>query len=103
MELHSDETPKWDVALAALLNEEHAKKNAGLVLDDLQSMAKQHGIRFDDIMDTLLIMCAEHAWEYQDKNGLIKPICHADIDELFSHGRLREEDVNAFIGTWQRC
>lgn len=101
MQFTTDDMPKWDVALEALLKEQHEKKSVALSLADLREIAKQYGIRFDDIMDTLLIMCTEQRWEYHDGSGMIRAITLSEIEQLFAHGRLRDEDMDAYDGVWQ--
>lgn len=101
MRIDTEDMPKWDVALEALLSEQQERRGAPLHLEALREIAREYGIRFDDIVDTLFIMCAEQRWEYHDAKGMIKPITRAEIEALFAHGRLRDEDMQQYDGLWQ--
>ncbi len=92
--------PKWDVALEALINEEFEKRKRPLTIKDLQGMALLHAIRFDDILDTLMIMCIEGDWRYQNAQGEMQSITQGDYDELFKSGRTTDEGVAGYNGRW---
>ncbi len=92
--------PKWDIALEALLNEELDKRQQPLVVDDLQRLAVLHSIRFDDILDTLMLMCIHGDWRYQDAQGNVQEISEQDYDELFENGRTTDEGVSHYDGGW---
>lgn len=101
MRIEKEDMPKWDVALEALLTEQQVKRAVPLTQEALKDIAREYGIRFDDIIDTLFIMCAEQRWQYHEASGQIKPIARAEIDALFAYGRLREEDMQQYDGSWQ--
>ena len=90
------EIPKWDVAIEALLREEYQKRNMHFSTDDLQLLASNHGIRFDDIMVTLCTLVEQKQWRYhpamQER--------FEDLNALFDNGRLAKESVEQFIGSW---
>jgi len=96
------EQPKWDVALESLLNEEFAKKGTPIGLEDLQRLAVLHAIRFDDILDTLLEMCIDGAWFYQDQQGNHQAITRDIYDKLFRVGRTKQEDLEPYTGGWSK-
>ena len=96
----SKDAPKWDIALEALLKEEVSKKQAAITLDDMRRLAVIHAIRFDDIMDTLLVMCLDGEWKYQNRQGQDQVISEEDVDKLFASGRIVESDLEAYTGGW---
>ncbi|VAW83101.1 hypothetical protein MNBD_GAMMA13-1716, partial [hydrothermal vent metagenome] len=61
--------PKWDVALAALATDQYRKKTAPLSLDDFYTLADEHAIRLDDIMETLFLLVIHGEWIYADSHG----------------------------------
>jgi hypothetical protein len=95
-----EEVPKWDIALAALAREEADKTGGGLGVDDFQRLAKQHAIRFDDIMVTMFELVLQGEWHYLDANGDLQPITRDEVNELYVEGRLRDADVKGYTGTW---
>lgn len=94
--------PKWDVALEALLNEEYEKRQTALMVEDLQRLAVLHSIRFDDILDTLMIMCVDGAWQYKTAQGVAQPLTQDDYDTLFENGRTTDEGVAHYSGSWHK-
>ncbi|MDH5216970.1 MAG: hypothetical protein OEX19_04700 [Gammaproteobacteria bacterium] len=96
------EVPKWDVALESLISEESRKLGQGLTLDDFIRLAKEHTIRFDDIIFTLFALCEEGLWQYHDENGALKVITQEEIDGLFVGGRIKEEDMRHLTGAWSQ-
>lgn len=94
------DVPKWDIALEALLLEEFQKKDAPVTLADIRRLATIHAIRFDDIIDTLMVMCLEGAWKYQDEAGCAQQITAEDVDRLFATGRTDLADLEAYSGGW---
>ncbi len=92
--------PKWDVALEALLNEEFENSQASLVIDDLQRLAVLHSIRFDDILDTLMIMCIHGVWSYKNAQGAELSITQDAYDDLFESGRTTDKGVASYDGSW---
>jgi hypothetical protein len=94
------EVPKWDVALEALIKEESQRLGRGLALDDFIRLSQDHTIRFDDIIVTLLALCVEGLWQYQDAKGNVQAISQNDIDDLFVGGRIKQEDMSHYTGNW---
>ena len=94
--------PKWDVALEALLNEEYGKQQVALEIEDLQRLAVLHSIRFDDILDTLMIMCVNNAWQYKTAQGEVQAVTQDDYDTLFENGRTTDEGVAHYDGSWHK-
>lgn len=94
------EVPKWDVALAGLLHEEAGKLGRGLRIADFQRLAKDHTIRFDDIMATMFEMVIAGAWHYEDPQGVKREISRDEVNKLYVGGRLDEADVGQYTGMW---
>ncbi|MEW5757171.1 MAG: hypothetical protein AB1810_12800 [Pseudomonadota bacterium] len=94
------DVPKWDIALEALLVEEFHKKETPVTLDDMRRLATLHAIRFDDIIDSLLVMCLEGVWKYTDEAGRVQPISAEDVERLFASGRVDHADLAAYTGGW---
>lgn len=95
--------PKWDVALEALLNEEFSRLQLPLKVEDLQRLAVLHSIRFDDLLDSLMLMCIHGDWRYQTSSGEERQIEEEDYDQLFeSGGRTTDEGVAQYDGGWLR-
>ncbi len=97
---HDTLTPKWDVALEALLTEEYDERGMEMRVADFQRLAREYGIRFDDIVNTLFRMCIEGVWCYRDGAGRERPITQEDYDRLFLKGRTGEEDMVEYDGGW---
>ncbi len=89
------DVPNWDVALANLAREEHAKKGA-LTMDDFTRLAKDYTIRLDDIMMTMFEMVIAGEWKYQGD----QEISRSTLNELYVNGRLHADDLAAFKGNW---
>ena len=94
--------PKWDVALEALLNEEFTRLQLPLTVDDIQRLAVLHSIRFDDLLDTLMLMCIHGDWRYQTAQGAEQQISEEDYDQLFESGRTTDEGVAHYDGGWMK-
>ena len=95
--------PKWDVALEALLNEEFARIASPIKVENLQRLAVLHSIRFDDLLDTLMLMCIHGEWNYQNAQGGAQQISEEDYDTLFeSGGRTTDEGVAHYDGGWTK-
>ena len=95
-----EEIPKWDVALSALAQEEAGKCGGQLQITDFQRLAKDHAIRFDDIMVTMFELVIQGEWRYDDANGVTKVISRDEVEKLYVGGRLAEPDVVQYTGTW---
>ncbi len=93
-------TPKWDVALEALVTEEFAERGVEMRIADFQRLARQYGIRFDDIIDTLFRMCIEGVWGYRNGDGQELSITWQDYEQLFVNGRTKEKDMAEYDGGW---
>ena len=98
----TEEIPQWDVALEALLREEYDQRMTPLTVDDVHRLAVQYGIRFDDLMATLVKLTVEGRWRYMDAHGEVVEITQEQMDELWAFGRVeREFAVAACPGSWQ--
>lgn len=96
-----EEIPRWDVALEALVREESEKQQRSLQIADFRRLANQYAIRFDDIMATVFELTLEGVWEYRDRQGAPRALARQDVDGLYVNGRLAEDDVQAFSGSWR--
>jgi hypothetical protein len=92
--------PKWDVALEAMVKEEHANLERPLTLDDFRRLAQQYTIRLDDIMVTIFELCVQGKWQYHDADGKPSPITRQRLTRLTAGGRLNDEDLKTFNGGW---
>jgi len=93
--------PKWDVALEAMIKEEHGQLGRPLTLDDFRRLAQQYTIRLDDIMVTLLELCVRGLWHYQDADGKQLKITRQRMTQLTAGGRrLNDADLKSFSGGW---
>jgi len=101
MSSHEESMPKWDVALAALAEDEFHKNNRPLTLKDFHHLARQHAIRLDDIMETLFLLAINGEWTYSDSNGQAQQLDRETLDGLYVKGRLSERDLGAFDGSWR--
>lgn len=95
------ETPKWDVALAALAQEAYDKKATGLKLIDFKRLASDYAIRLDDIMVTIFQLTIHGEWEYHDRDGEPQAIEQETLDNLYVNRRLTEMDLQDFTGSWK--
>jgi hypothetical protein len=95
-----EDFPKWDVALEALVREENKKLERPLLTEDFLRLAKEHAIRFDDIMDTVLRMVILGAWVYTDDKGETQAITQQEFDKMYEGGRLKDEDLHEYTGSW---
>jgi hypothetical protein len=95
-----EEVPKWDIALAALANEEAGIMGQGLMVKDFHRLAEEHTIRFDDIMVTMFELVIQGEWEYLDTDGVERTITRDEVDKLYVGGRLADADVMQYLGLW---
>jgi hypothetical protein len=93
--------PKWDVAIASMANDHYRKKAGPLTLDDFRSLAREHAMRLDDIMETMFLLAINQEWEYSDAAGEKQPLDQKTLDGLYIKRRLSEEDLSSFDGSWQ--
>lgn len=95
------DVPEWDVALEALLNEECHKRGSDLSLNDLRLIAGNHGIRLDDILDTLCELTLHGAWSFQGSEpgheAIDEPLCKL----LKANHRLNDAQLKRFQGAWR--
>lgn len=99
----TDETtpPKWDVALAALAEDEYRRKQASLKLNDFRRLATEYRIRFDDIMVTLFELVRHGHWRYLDREGAPVELPDDTLDRLYVNRRLQEVDLQDYDGSWE--
>jgi hypothetical protein len=95
-----EEVPKWDIALAALANEEAERMGQGLMVKDFHRLAEEHVIRFDDIMVTMFELVIQGEWKYQDTDGVERVFTRDEVDKLYVGGRIAETDVMQYLGLW---
>lgn len=93
--------PEWDIALAALAQEEYEKYGHNLRIADFQRLAAEHAIRFDDIMVTIFELCIHGEWLYQDVDGKDRTISRDEVEKLYVGGRLADKDVAEYKGSWR--
>lgn len=94
------EVPKWDVALASLIRDACASKGSALTIEDFSSIAREHAIRFDDIMETVFALCIHGQWRYTDANGAAHLITQDEVNKLYVERRLYEKDLREYTGSW---
>jgi hypothetical protein len=92
--------PKWDVALASLIREEYLQQGEALGIADFSRLAREHGIRFDDIMETVFALCIHGQWRYTNANGNATPITREEVNRLYVDRRLYEKDLREYNGSW---
>lgn len=93
--------PKWDVALEALAREESKKLSRPLQIDDFLRLAREHAIRFDDIMVTMFELALNREWIYSDSAGIKQELTRDEINALYVNGRLHDKDVQGYDGFWE--
>ena len=103
MTYNQDQTnpTKWDVALEALAKEEAKLLSRDLQIDDFVKLAREHAIRFDDIMVTMFELVLQGHWAYLDESSNIKKISRDEINNLYVNGRLNDKDVQEYDGYWR--
>jgi len=94
------EVPKWDVALASLAAEASDNLGRGLSIDDIQNLAREHAIRFDDLMATLFELVLQNQWRYESADGHVQTLQAEEVEKLFEAGRLKEPDLRDYTGRW---
>jgi hypothetical protein len=92
--------PKWDVALASLMREECLHKGAALMIEDISRLAREHAIRFDDMMETMFSLCIHGQWRYVDATGNARSITQDEVNRLYVDRRLYEKDLREYNGGW---
>ena len=96
-----DNKPKWDIALASLAKDAYGRKAAPLKLEDFHDLAREHSIRLDDIMETVLLLTIHGQWKYCDAAGQEQKLDQETLDGLYVKRRLSEKDLSVFNGGWQ--
>ena len=94
----NQDMPKWDVAIAALAKDQYRKKASSLTLDDFRSLAREHAMRLDDIMETMFLLAINREWEYSDASGDKQSLTQEILDSLYVKRRLSEEALSSFDG-----
>lgn len=95
-----EDRPKWDVALASLVRDEYQNTGSALEIDDITRLAREHAIRFDDIMETVFALCIHGQWRYVDATGNAKLITQNEVNRLYVDRRLYEKDLREYSGKW---
>lgn len=96
-----EKIPRWDVALEALMREEHQHLGRPIGLGDVQRLARQYAIRFDDMMTTLFELMIHRKWEYRDEHGTPVPVTREQFERLAGNGRIEIGDVSDYTGGWR--
>lgn len=97
----SDESvPPWDVALEGLMKETFRQTGTPLRIADFGRLARDHTIRFDDLMATAFELVFHHRWRYEDPSGTAHLLTRQMVQRLYVNGRLREEDAQELQGQW---
>ena len=94
------EAPKWDLALASLIRDECQRKGGSLNIENFSQLAREHAIRFDDIMETVFALCIHGQWRYTDAKGNARPISQEEVNRLYVDRRLYEKDLREYNGDW---
>ena len=97
----NQDMPKWDVAIAALADDQHLKNDRPLTLEDFRRLAEKYAMRLDDIMETMFLLAINGEWEYRDATGRKQTLDQKTLDSLYIKRRLSEEDLTSFDGSWQ--
>ena len=92
---------KWDVALEAMAREESKSLARELQIDDFLRLAKEHTIRFDDIMVTMFEVVLHGKWSYFNNDKTPQEISGDEVNNLYVGGRLKNEDVKEYDGYWK--
>ncbi len=92
--------PLWDEAISAMLSEHYFEHQQPLSLENLNTLAVENATRIGDIMETLFLMSIYGDWQYSDASGEAKQLDQSALDELYSNGRPKFEDLQDFSGTW---
>jgi hypothetical protein len=100
MTVNSFTTPKWDVALEALARDESKKLSRPLQVEDFLRLAREHAIRFDDIMVTMFELVLNDEWTYLDGDQKPTAITRNEVNNLYVNGRLNDKDVREYDGYW---
>lgn len=95
------ETPKWDVALAALVRDDYDRKETPLKINDFRRLATEHRIRFDDIMVTMFELVIHGEWRYLDASGAEAELTPDTLEKLYVNRRLQEVDLQDYDGGWE--
>ena len=94
--------PLWDVALEALIVEEYQRTGRPVTTEDIQRLAGEHTIRFDDIVDALLCLVRHNNWCYADPQRGPRPLSKDELNLLdTSERRIQPRDLRDFSGGWQ--
>lgn len=101
MPTDEEDMPGWDVALQALADDAFRRKGTALTLKDFHTLAREHTIRLDDIMETLFLLAINDRWIYTDSHGRVQRLDQATLDRLYTKRRLSEQDLAAFDGDWR--
>ena len=95
-----DEIPEWDVALESLIRDEAKSLATGLNMDDFKRLAKEHAIRLDDIMATLVQLVQHGRWQHQVKDQEGNSVADEQLQDLYVYSRVDEKMVEKFVIHW---
>ena len=95
-----DEIPDWDVALESLIRDEAMNTGAALTMDDFKRLAREHSIRLDDIMATLVQLVQHGRWQHRvtDQQGEI--VAEEKLQELYVYSRVDEKMLEQYVIQW---
>ena len=99
--ISQDNPPKWDIALEGLAKEEAKLLARELRIEDFARLAREHAIRFDDIMVTMFELVLQGHWHYLNENKQAQSLTRDEINDLYVNGRLNDKDVHEYKGYWQ--
>lgn len=92
--------PDWDVALEALIRDEAIKLDSGLSMDDFKRLAREHAIRLDDIMATVVQLVKHERWRHEARDQQGKPVAESELQDLYVFSRVDEKLVEQYVIHW---
>lgn len=95
------EIPEWDVALESLIRDEVGIKGGPLSMDDFKRLAKEHSIRFDDIMATLVQLVNHGKWQHRAVDDHGETVSEDELDGLYVYSRVEESFVDKYTISWE--
>jgi hypothetical protein len=95
------EIPEWDVALESLIRDEVGIKGGPLNMEDFKRLAKEHAIRFDDIMATLVQLVRSGRWQHTAIDDDGNQVDEKDLDGLYVYSRVEDSFIDRYNITWE--